>query len=161
MSNSNDIDKVDNSSTSSSRAAQPSSSSSSSSSSSTPGSTSTKRQITFQNNEMPDFLLSLDSYASTVPEAVARYYMETSGVNIKDPRLPKLLALAADKFLAETIYQAREIAAMRIQNVKTSSKRKSESLDTLEMEDLESSLAQQRIHVCKRSLHEPALNKDE
>jgi hypothetical protein len=159
MSNSNDIDKVDNSSTSSSRAAQPSSSSSSSSS--TPGSTSTKRQITFQNNEMPDFLLSLDSYASTVPEAVARYYMETSGVNIKDPRLPKLLALAADKFLAETIFQAREIAAMRIQNVKTSSKRKSESLDTLEIEDLESSLAQQRIHVCKRSLHEPASNKDE
>ena len=123
-------------------------------------STNPKRPATFQNNEMPDFLISLDSYASTVPEAVARYYMETSGITIKDPRLPKLLALAADKFLAETIHQAREIAAMRIQNVKTSSKRKLESLDNLEMEDLESSLAQQRIHICKRPSNVPSSSKD-
>lgn len=80
--------------------------------------------------------------------------MENSGITIKDPRLSKLLALAADKFLAETIHQAREIAAMRIQNVKASSKRKSESLDNLEMDDLEASLAQQRIHICKRSSYE-------
>ena len=101
-------------------------------------------------SELPDFLLSLDSYSSTVPEAVARYYMETSGITIKDPRLPKLLALAADKFLAETIHQAKEIAAMKVQNMKSSLKRKNELQDNLEIEDLEASLAQQRIHVRKQ-----------
>ena len=103
-------------------------------------------------SELPDFLLSLDSYSSTVPEAVARYYMETSGVTIKDPRLPKLLALAADKFLAETIHQAREIAAMKVQNMKSTLKRKNELQENLEIEDLEAALAQQRIHIRKRSL---------
>ena len=150
--NSNDIDKTTTTTATTTKATTSSTSAASSSS---------KRQLNISNNEMPDFLLSLDSYASTVPEAVARYYMETSGVTIKDPRLPKLLALAADRFLAETIHQAREIAGMRIQNLKASSKRKIESLDNLEMEDLESSLAQQRIHICKRSLHETTSSKDE
>ena len=103
-------------------------------------------------SELPDFLISLDSYSSTVPEAVAQYYMETSGVTIKDPRLPKLLALAADKFLAETIHQAREIAAMKVQNMKSTLKRKNELQDNFEIEDLEAALAQQRIHVRKRAL---------
>lgn len=124
----------------------------------TTASSSTSTRMKGSASELPEFLLLLDSYTSTVPEAVARYYMETSGVTIKDPRLLKLLALAADKFLAETIHQAREIAAMKAQNMKPSLKRKNESHDNLEIEDLEVALAQQRIHVRKRALVQT--NKD-
>ena len=68
---------------------------------------------------------------------------------VKDDRIAKLISLAADKFLADTIYEAKQISLLRQQGVKNQ-KRRQAMADTLEMEDLEGSLAQNRIYLRRR-----------
>ena len=61
------------------------------------------------------FISALDEYEPTIPEQVARYYMQKSGVEGGDVRMAKLLSLAADNFLAKTIYEARQMSLLRTQ----------------------------------------------
>jgi hypothetical protein len=61
------------------------------------------------------FLSALDDYEPTIPEQVARYHMQKSGVEGNDARMVKLLSLAADNFLAKTIYEARQTSLLRTQ----------------------------------------------
>ena len=100
-------------------------------------------------SELSDFLTSLDSYKPTVPEAVTCYLMKKSGANTAQPRVAKLLSLAADKFLSEIIYEAKQFSKLRQQSVR-SQKRRLEMSETLEMVDLESSLAQARIYLRRK-----------
>lgn len=53
--------------------------------------------------ELSDFLEGIDSYKSTVPEAVIKYYLQKGGATIFDERIVKVVAIAADKFLAGEI----------------------------------------------------------
>jgi len=46
--------------------------------------------------------------------------MQKSGVEAGDPRMTKLLSLAADNFLAKTIYEARQMSLLRTQTGPTS-----------------------------------------
>ena len=41
--------------------------------------------------------------------------MQKGGVEAGDPRMVKLLSLAADHFLAKTIYEARQMSLLRTQ----------------------------------------------
>jgi transcription initiation factor TFIID subunit 10 len=94
--------------------------------------------------ELCDFYCALESYCPTVPECVVSYYLRKSGVSVEDPRIAKLVSLAADKFLAETIHETRQISLLR-SHATRSNKRKVEAGDVLEQEDLERALAQQKI----------------
>lgn len=98
--------------------------------------------------DLNDFLVALDSYTPTIPEAVVQYYMEKSGINVNDKKISKLLALSADKFLSETIHEAKQISLLRANAAK--GKRKVELSETLEMEDLERSLAQQNVFIRRK-----------
>ena len=124
--------------------------SSSSSSSSSSGSSTSISGL----EDINDFLTALDSYTPTIPEAVSKYYMHKSGIACIDPRMAKLVSLAADKFLSETINEAKQMGILRKQGLKTNtvaSKRKvADTTDLLELEDLERYLSNQRIHL-KRS----------
>jgi len=66
------------------------------------------------------FINALDKYEPTIPEQVTRYHMQKSGVEAGDPRMTKLLSLAADNFLAKTIYEARQMSLLRTQTGPTS-----------------------------------------
>jgi transcription initiation factor TFIID subunit 10 len=94
--------------------------------------------------DLNDFLAAVDAYTPTVPDAVSTYYLEKSGLAVKDSRIPKLVSLAADKLLSEIIHEAKQVSILRQQAVK-SQKRRAEMDETLELTDLETSLAQYRI----------------
>ena len=79
--------------------------------------------------------------------------MHKSGIACIDPRMAKLVSLAADKFLSETIHEATQIGILRKQGLKTTTTSKRKAADTsdlLELEDLERYLSNQRINL-KRS----------
>ena len=63
--------------------------------------------------ELCEFLENLDRYSSTVPEAVVKYHLQKGGCSIHDPRILKLVGLAADKFLADIVHEAKEISKLR------------------------------------------------
>jgi transcription initiation factor TFIID subunit 10 len=100
---------------------------------------------------MSDFFSALDTYTPTVPDEVTQYHLLKSGVNVKDPRITKLVSLAADKFLAEIIYEAKQLSLLRMKNSKYKGKRKLEDMsETFEMEDLCRSLEKKKISISAR-----------
>lgn len=99
--------------------------------------------------ELSDFLTAIDSYESTIPENLTKYYMERSGLDVKDERTIKYISLAADKFLADIIYEAKQISLLRQQGVKNAKKRQIMS-EMLEIEDLEGSLGQNRVYLRRK-----------
>lgn len=99
--------------------------------------------------ELNDFLVSLDSYSPSIPEAVVKYYMEKAGGCIKDERIVKLVALATDKFLSETIYDAKQNAALKSSQAKNKKRNAVEMQELFDIDDLEKALALKQIHIKK------------
>lgn len=99
--------------------------------------------------DLNDFLAAIDAYNPTVPDAVSTFYLEKSGLAVKDPRIAKLASLAADKLVSEIIHEAKQVSILRQQAVK-SQKRRAEMDETLEHTDLEASLAQYKILLKRR-----------
>ena len=89
------------------------------------------------NDDLSKFCELVDTYRPTVPDEVVEHILSVSGVAVKDPRINRLVALAADKFLAEIVYEAKQLSLLRKKNYSGKSKRKIEELtDTFNMEDL-------------------------
>jgi hypothetical protein len=105
-----------------------------------------------QATDLNDFLLSLDSYAPTYPENLIRFYLDRSGLEVKDDRITKLMSLAADKLLSEILYEAKQISTLRQQNSRGKKRKFSEVSDGIDIEDLQLSLLQLRIFVRRRKL---------
>jgi hypothetical protein len=102
------------------------------------------------NAEMSDFFAALDKYHPTVPDAVVLHHLSKSGVNVKDPRIARLVALAADKFLAEIIYESKQSAILKKRN-KGKDKRKLEEIsECLQLSDLNQALQAKRISISRR-----------
>mmetsp|Transcript_20620 Transcript_20620/g.34544 ORF Transcript_20620/g.34544 Transcript_20620/m.34544 type:complete len:143 (+) Transcript_20620:55-483(+) len=99
--------------------------------------------------QLNDFLAAVESYNPTVPEAISSYYLKKSGCDIKDDRIPKVVSLAADKLLSEIVHEAKQISILRQQSVR-SNKRKTEMAETLEMVDIEASLAQAKVFLRRK-----------
>ena len=106
------------------------------------------------------FLKGLDDYRPTVPEALSQYYSQCAGLSADDPRVVKFLSLAADKFLAEIVYDARQFSLARQKGniIKaTAGKRKASTAevsisksDIFEMEDLCRSLETRKIYIRRK-----------
>lgn len=99
--------------------------------------------------ELCDFLVGVDNYQPTVPEAVSTYCLERSGVDVKDARVAKIVSLAADFLLSDLVKEAREISRLRQMSVRNL-KRRQEIEDTLEMPDLELSLEKIRVFLRRK-----------
>jgi len=63
------------------------------------------------------FLLGMDDYRPTIPEAATQYYASKAGVSADDPRVIKFLSLAADKLLCDIINDSRQFALLRQRGV--------------------------------------------
>lgn len=104
--------------------------------------------------DLNNFLGMLDNYKPTIPEAVVKYYMETRGGTVTDPRVLKFVSLATDKFIAEIIHESQEQSLLKMKNPNNKRKLSSASsnkddkviVDTIDIYDLEGSLAQQHVH---------------
>lgn len=110
--------------------------------------TNTKLLNLASSKPLSDFLQGLDEYSPTFPEPVVKFYLENSGVTVRDERIVKVIAMATDKLLSEIIYDSKQLSLIK-QNHVTNKKRRQEMADTLELTDLESSLAQYGIFLKK------------
>lgn len=101
--------------------------------------------------DLSDFLSALDSYNPTLPESVTKFMLENKGLSVQDDKIAKFVSLAADKFMCEIIYEAKQISLLR-QQASRNTKRKAEMAETLEIEDLEGSLAQMKIFLRRKKM---------
>lgn len=100
--------------------------------------------------DISTFIKSLDAYAPTLPAQVSNYYLSKSGVNVQDERISKLVSLAADKFMADIIFDAKQFSVLRQKSEKkVVKKRAQESADTLEFQDLVRALKMRRISISR------------
>ncbi|CAL1283330.1 unnamed protein product [Larinioides sclopetarius] len=103
---------------------------------------------------LSEFVAQLDNYSSSIPDSVASYYMQSAGLPPADPRILRLISIAAHKFVID-------IANDAMQNSKAKGVVKSEKTTkvclfffqskgpVLTMEDLTASLAERGINAKK------------
>lgn len=108
---------------------------------------------------LSDFLLQLEGYTPTIPDAVTGYYLRTSGFEPKDPRILRIISIAAQKFISDIANDALQHCKMRSSNSSSShgsSKSNKAGKDRrycLTMEDLTPALADYGISVKKPSYY--------
>ncbi len=95
-----------------------------------------------------DLLTQLEEYTPTIPDAVTQYYLSTSGVQTDDPRIVRLVSLAAQKFVSDLANDALQHCKMRGAGQQLSKKPKDRK-NTLTSEDLALALADQGITLKK------------
>ncbi|KAI4464595.1 transcription initiation factor tfiid subunit 10 [Holotrichia oblita] len=104
---------------------------------------------------LSDFLLQLEDYTPTIPDAVTAHYLRTSGFEPKDPRLLRLISIAAQKFISDIANDALQHCKMRSSNSSSSSSNSKNAKGSkdrrycLTMEDLTPALAEFGINVKK------------
>ncbi|KAI0033650.1 transcription initiation factor TFIID 23-30kDa subunit-domain-containing protein [Vararia minispora EC-137] len=109
---------------------------------------------TRKDKSLAEFLLMLDDYEPLIPDEVTDYYLQRVGFDCQDPRLKRLLALAAQKFVSDISADAYQHARIRTnaqggrQRANQGSSR-DKTRTTLTMEDLSSALSEYGINARK------------
>ncbi|CAH1239817.1 transcription initiation factor TFIID subunit 10-like [Branchiostoma lanceolatum] len=97
---------------------------------------------------LADFLLQLEDYTPTIPDAVTAYYLNRAGFEASDPRIVRLISLAAQKFVSDIANDALQHCKMR-GSAQSSRKSGKDKRYTLSMEDLSPALSEYGINVKK------------
>ncbi len=103
--------------------------------------------------ELSDFLIQLDNYKPTFPAPLSNYYLERSGLDVKDERILKLVSLSCDKLISEVLFEAKQLSSLKQQqsNHGKNKKRKNNfPEETIEIDDLQMSLTQLRIFLRRK-----------
>ncbi|CAD6189542.1 unnamed protein product [Caenorhabditis auriculariae] len=69
-------------------------------------------QPTEQDN-LRNFINHLGEYAPTIPDSVTVHFLKSAGVDSTDPRVTRLIALAAQKHVSDIVLDAMTIARMK------------------------------------------------
>ncbi|KAM6140502.1 LOW QUALITY PROTEIN: transcription initiation factor TFIID subunit 10 [Pterocles gutturalis] len=96
-----------------------------------------------------DFLLQLEDYTPTIPDAVTGYYLNRAGFEASDPRIIRLISLAAQKFISDIANDALQHCKMKGTASGSSRSKSKDKKYTLTMEDLTPALAEYGINVKK------------
>lgn len=94
-----------------------------------------------------DFLLQLEDYTPTIPDAVTGYYLNRAGFEASDPRIIRLISLAAQKFISDVANDALQHCKMKGTASGSSRNKSKDKKYTLTMEDLAPALAEYGINV--------------
>jgi len=97
---------------------------------------------------LSDFVLQLEDYTPTVPDSVTGYYLNRAGFEAADPRIVRLVSLAAQKFVSDIANDALQHCKMRASG-QSSKKQGKDKKFTLTMEDLTPALSEYGISVKK------------
>lgn len=97
---------------------------------------------------LSDFLLQLEDYTPIIPDAVTSHYLNAAGCDSSDPRIVRLVSLAAQKFISDIANDALQHCKMRGSG-QTSKKTGKDKRYTLMMEDLTPALSEYGIHIKK------------
>ena len=93
-----------------------------------------------------DFLTQLQDYNTTIPDTVTSHYLATAGLETTDPRIVKLVSLAAQKFVSDVAADALTHCKMKQNTAKKAGK---DSKLIMTTEDLSSALSEQGVNVKK------------
>lgn len=100
-----------------------------------------------------DFLLQLENYNPSIPDSVVSHYLNMSGFESQDPRLVRLIALAAQKFLSDIANDALQHCKMRtssqLNQTSKNQKGPKEKKYVMTMEDLAPALQEYGITAKK------------
>lgn len=111
-----------------------------------------------QGQVLSDFLLQLEDYTPTIPDAVTSYFCQTAGFEASDPRIVRLISIAAQKFISDVANDALQHCKTRTSNAPTShgssknpkaAQSNKDRKYTLTMEDLSPALSDYGITVRK------------
>ncbi|RUS18018.1 transcription initiation factor TFIID 23-30kDa subunit-domain-containing protein [Endogone sp. FLAS-F59071] len=71
-----------------------------------------------KDRSLAEFLVMMDNYTPVIPDAVTDYYLSRTGFDCDDLRIKRLLALAAQKFIADIATDAYQYCKIRQQGSK-------------------------------------------
>ncbi|KAG9448692.1 hypothetical protein H6P81_008657 [Aristolochia fimbriata] len=98
---------------------------------------------------LTDFLASLMDYTPTIPDELVEHYLAKSGFQCPDVRLIRLVAVAAQKFIAEVTSDALQQCKAR-QSAAVKDKKEKQQKDKrliLTMEDLSKALREYGVNL--------------
>ncbi|KAL4221504.1 polynucleotide 3'-phosphatase [Mactra antiquata] len=93
-----------------------------------------------------DFVQQLEDYTPTIPDSVTGYYLGRSGFEASDPRIVRLVSLAAQKFISDIANDALQHCKMK--GGANKNKGKDKKL-VLTMDDLTPALSEYGVNVKK------------
>ncbi|KAJ3195981.1 Transcription initiation factor TFIID subunit 10 [Irineochytrium annulatum] len=110
----------------------------------------TKKEIEEEKKErgLGEVLLMMEDYCPVIPDAVTDYYLARAGFECDDIRVKRLLALAAQKFIADIASDAFQHCKIR-QQAQQSKDKKTIKRTVLTVDDLSGALAEHGINVKK------------
>lgn len=99
---------------------------------------------------LADFVQQLEDYVPTIPDSVTAFYLNSAGFEAADPRIVRLVSLAAQKFVSDIVNDALQHCKMRASSGQATKKQsKDKQRLVLTMEDLTPALAEYGINVTK------------
>ncbi|KAM4563139.1 transcription initiation factor TFIID subunit 10 [Odontesthes bonariensis] len=98
---------------------------------------------------LADFLMQLEDYTPTIPDAVTGYYLNRAGFEASDPRIIRLISLASQKFISDIANDALQYCKMKGTASGSSRNKTKDKKYTLTMEDLTPALSEYGVNVKK------------
>ncbi|DAZ95193.1 TPA: hypothetical protein N0F65_013038, partial [Lagenidium giganteum] len=81
--------------------------------------------------QVKDFLEVMKTYSPTIPEELVEYYLQQSGFSTTDPRIVRMIALVAHKFIVDATHDAMQFQRIRSQGSSSSSSSSGSSLPSM------------------------------
>jgi len=98
---------------------------------------------------LSDLLMQLEDYTPTIPDAVTNHYLHMAGFESSDPRMSRILSLAAQKFISDIVNEAFQQCKLKGQVATAGKAKVKDKKYVLTMDDLVPVLNEHGISIRK------------